>query len=67
MYCIHVDIPHYLCEIDDELKAIYHSKDNVCIWVFTSVLLDWKYFLVKSFIFSYSWLILNLDVSSENG
>mgnify|MGYP000114585723 CR=1 FL=1 len=20
-------------EIDDELKAIYHSKDTVCIWV----------------------------------
>ena len=36
MYCIQVDIPHYLCEIDDELKAIYHSKDSVCIWVFGS-------------------------------
>ena len=21
-------------KIDDELKAIYHSKDTVCIWVF---------------------------------
>ena len=36
MYCIPVDIPHYLCEIDDELKAIYHSKDGVCIWIFGS-------------------------------
>ena len=36
MYYIQVDIPHYLCEIDDELKAIYHSKDGVCIWVFGS-------------------------------
>ena len=23
-----------ICDIDDELKAIYHSKDTVCIWVF---------------------------------
>ena len=36
MYSIKVDIPNSLCEIDDELKAIYHSKDNVCIWVFNS-------------------------------
>ena len=36
MYCIHADIPNSLCEIDDELKAIYHSKDTVCIWVFNS-------------------------------
>ena len=36
MYCFQVDIPHSLCEIDDELKAIYHSKDSVCIWVFGS-------------------------------
>ena len=36
MYCIQVDIPYALCEIDDELKAIYHSKDSVCIWVFDS-------------------------------
>jgi len=26
-------IPPEICEIDDELKAIYHSKDTVCIWV----------------------------------
>ena len=36
MYCIQIDIPQSLCEIDDELKAIYHSKDTVCIWVFGS-------------------------------
>ena len=36
MYCIQVDMPYSLCEIDDELKAIYHSKDSVCIWVFDS-------------------------------
>ena len=29
-------MPHYLCKIDDELKAIYNSKDSVCIWVFGS-------------------------------
>ncbi|MCY3674649.1 MAG: hypothetical protein OXG21_06740, partial [Rhodobacteraceae bacterium] len=34
MYCIKVEIPQNICEIDDELKAIYHSKDTVCIWVF---------------------------------
>ena len=36
MYCIQIDIPQSLCEIDDELKAIYHGKDTVCIWVFGS-------------------------------
>ena len=34
MYCIQVDIPQNICDIDNELKAIYHSKDTVCIWVF---------------------------------
>ena len=36
MYCIHVDTPNSLCETDDELKAIYHNKDTVSIWVFNS-------------------------------
>ena len=36
MYCIKIDIPQSLCAIDDELKAIYHSKDTVCIWVFNN-------------------------------
>ena len=34
MFCIKVDIPQSLCDIDDELKAIYHIKDTICIWVF---------------------------------
>ena len=34
MFCIQTEIPQEICEIDDELKAIYHSKDTVCIWVF---------------------------------
>ena len=34
MYCIQTEIPQEICEIDDELKAIYHTKDSVCIWVF---------------------------------
>ena len=36
MYCIATEIPQEICEIDDELKAIYHSKDSVCIWVLKS-------------------------------
>ena len=34
MICVKTDIPQEVCDIDDELKAIYHSKDTVCIWVF---------------------------------
>ena len=34
MICIPTAIPQELCGIDDELKAIYHSKDSFCIWVF---------------------------------
>ena len=34
MYCIKTKIPQEICDIDDELKAIYHSNDTVCIWVF---------------------------------
>lgn len=36
MICVKADIPQEICAIDDELKAIYHSKDTVCIWVFDS-------------------------------
>ena len=36
MICIQVDIPQSVCDIDDELKAIYHSKDTVCIWLFNT-------------------------------
>jgi len=34
MICFKAKIPKEVCDIDDELKAIYHSKDTVCIWVF---------------------------------
>ena len=34
MICLPVDVPEELCKIDDELKAIYHSKNTVCIWIF---------------------------------
>ena len=34
MICIKTEIPEEICNINDELKAIYHSKDTVCIWVF---------------------------------
>ena len=33
MICIKTNIPSEIYEIDDQLKAIYHSKDSVCIWV----------------------------------
>lgn len=36
MICIRIHIPSKLCEIDDELKAIYHSKDSVCVWLFVT-------------------------------
>ena len=34
MICIKTEIPKELSEIDDELKAIYHSKDTVCFFIF---------------------------------
>ena len=34
MICIKTEIPKEICEIDDELKAIYHSKNSICIWLF---------------------------------
>lgn len=36
MICIKVEIPDILNEIDDECKAIYHSKDSVCFFLFKS-------------------------------
>ena len=36
MICIKTNIPKEICEIDDELKAIYHSTDTICICVFKS-------------------------------
>ena len=34
MICIKADIPKELSDIDDELKAIYHSKETVCFYTF---------------------------------
>lgn len=34
MLCIKVEIPQEICDVDDELKAIYHGKESVCIWIF---------------------------------
>ena len=34
MICLKVDIPKELNEIDYELKAIYHSRDTVCFFIF---------------------------------
>ena len=36
MICIKTDIPKEVCEIDYELKAIYHIIDAICIWAFKS-------------------------------
>jgi|TARA_B100001996_G_C18269535_1_gene442538 hypothetical protein len=36
MICIKTNIPKEVFEIDDELKAIYHSSDSICIWIFKS-------------------------------
>ena len=34
MICIKAEIPEELSDIDDELKAIYHSKDTICFYIF---------------------------------
>ena len=34
--CIPAAIPPHLNAIDDELKAIYHSADSICIWTFAT-------------------------------
>ena len=34
MICIKTEIPNELNDIDHELKAIYHSKDTVCFYIF---------------------------------
>ena len=34
MICIKAEIPEELNDIEDELKAIYHSKDTVCFYIF---------------------------------
>jgi len=37
MICIKTVIPAELNEIDDELKAIYHSSDSVCFYIFKTI------------------------------
>ena len=34
MICIKAKIQEELNDIEDELKAIYHSKDTVCFYIF---------------------------------
>ena len=34
MICIKANIPEELSKIDDELKAIYHSSNTVCFFIF---------------------------------
>ena len=34
MICIKAETPEELNKIDDELKAIYHSKETVCFYLF---------------------------------
>ena len=34
MICIKTIIPKELTLIDDELKAIYHSKNTICFFIF---------------------------------
>ncbi len=34
MICIKAEIPEELSLMDDELKAIYHSTDTVCFFIF---------------------------------
>lgn len=34
--CVPVAMPDELNAIDDELKAIYHGPDTVCVWVFAT-------------------------------
>ena len=36
MICIKTEIPKELNDLDDELKAIYHSEDTVCFYIFKS-------------------------------
>ena len=34
MICIKTEIPEELNKIDDELKAIYHSRETICFYLF---------------------------------
>ena len=37
MICVKVDIPEELNAIDDECKAIYHSSNSVCFFIFKTL------------------------------
>ena len=34
MICLKANIPNQLVKVNDELKAIYHSENSICIWIF---------------------------------
>lgn len=51
MFCIKAQINKEVCEIDDELKAINHSRESVCIWVFRSRI-DRNNFMDETFVIS---------------
>jgi hypothetical protein len=34
MICVKTEIPEELNKIDDELKAIYHSRETICFYLF---------------------------------
>jgi hypothetical protein len=36
MICVKTEIPKEICNIDDELKAIYHSENSIWIWIFNN-------------------------------
>ena len=57
MICIKTEIPQEICDIDDELKAIYHSKETICIWVFKTRIDRNKFneLKAKDYITSFSW------------
>lgn len=37
MNCFKAQIPDHLQSVKDELKAMYQSKDSICIWIFKNV------------------------------
>ena len=37
MNCFKAQIPDHLQSVKDELKAMYQSKDSICIWIFKTV------------------------------
>ena len=37
MNCFKAQVPNHLQSVEDELKAIYQSKDSIYIWIFKNV------------------------------